>query len=47
MAEFVVQFGRDGRPVSALGIPSNKLQTHAATTSVLAWLAAAHPARSG
>ena len=32
----------DGRPASALGIPSNKLQTHAATTSVLAWLAATH-----
>lgn len=33
----------DGRPISALGTPSNKLQTHAATTSVLAWLAAAKP----
>jgi hypothetical protein len=33
----------DGRPISALGTPSDKLQTHAATTSVLAWLAAAHP----
>ena len=33
----------DGRPISALGTPSDKLQTHAATTSVLAWLAAAKP----
>ncbi|MEO8689177.1 MAG: glycoside hydrolase family 76 protein [Solirubrobacteraceae bacterium] len=31
----------DGRPIGALGTPANKLQTHAATTSVLAWLAAA------
>jgi hypothetical protein len=33
----------DGRPMGALGTPANKLQTHAATTSVLAWLAAAKP----
>jgi hypothetical protein len=30
-----------GRPMSTVGTPANKLQTHAATTSVLAWLAAA------
>ena len=33
----------DGRPIGAIGTPADKLQTHAATTSVLAWLAAAKP----
>jgi hypothetical protein len=33
----------DGRPMAAIGTPGGKLQTHAATTSVLAWLAAATP----
>jgi hypothetical protein len=37
----------DGRPISAIGTPAGKLQTHAATTSVLAWLAAATPLRAG
>jgi hypothetical protein len=34
----------DGRPIGVTGTPADKLQTHAATTSVLAWLAAAKPA---
>jgi hypothetical protein len=33
----------DGRPIGVTGTPAGKLQTHAATTSVLAWLAAAKP----
>ena len=37
----------DGRPMTAIGTPAGKLQTHAATTSVLAWLAAATPLRAG
>jgi hypothetical protein len=31
----------DGKPISSIGAPPYKLQIHAATTSVLAWLAAA------
>jgi uncharacterized protein YyaL (SSP411 family) len=31
----------DGRPIGVTGTPADKLQTHAATTSVFAWLAAA------
>jgi uncharacterized protein YyaL (SSP411 family) len=33
----------DGRPITTIGAPADKLQTHAATTSVFAWLAAATP----
>jgi hypothetical protein len=33
----------NGRPVGVIGTPADKLQTHAATTSVFAWLAAAKP----
>jgi Glycosyl hydrolase family 76 len=33
----------DGRPIGAIGTPAGKLQTHAATTSVFAWMAAARP----
>jgi uncharacterized protein YyaL (SSP411 family) len=33
----------DGGPMRAFGVRDDKLQTHAATTSVLAWLAAAKP----
>jgi len=33
----------DGRPIQTIGTPPNKLQTHAATTSVIAWMAAAKP----
>jgi hypothetical protein len=33
----------DGRPMSTVGTPAGMLQTHAATTSVLAWLAADGP----
>jgi hypothetical protein len=35
----------DGRPIRVIGTPPGKLQIHAATTSVLAWVAAAHPRR--
>jgi uncharacterized protein YyaL (SSP411 family) len=39
----------DGRPISTVakrpGTPPGKLSTHAATTSVLAWMAAAKPPR--
>ncbi|MFL6114329.1 MAG: glycoside hydrolase family 76 protein, partial [Catenulispora sp.] len=35
----------DGRPIRVIGTPPDKLQIHAATTSVLAWVAAAHPRR--
>jgi uncharacterized protein YyaL (SSP411 family) len=31
----------DGRPIQAIGTDPGKLQTHAATTSVIAWMAAA------
>jgi uncharacterized protein YyaL (SSP411 family) len=37
----------DGRPISAIGTPTGKLQTHAATTSVFAWLADATPPAHG
>jgi hypothetical protein len=33
----------DGKSITSIGAPADKLQTHAATTSVLAWLAAAKP----
>jgi hypothetical protein len=33
----------DGRPITSIGTDPNKLQTHAATTSAIAWLAAARP----
>jgi hypothetical protein len=34
----------DGRPIQTIGTDPNKLQTHAATTSVIAWMATArHP----
>jgi hypothetical protein len=33
----------DGRPIRTIGTPPNKLQTHAATASVIAWMAAARP----
>jgi uncharacterized protein YyaL (SSP411 family) len=33
----------DGRSIQSIGTPPNKLQTHAATTSVVAWMAAAKP----
>jgi hypothetical protein len=32
-----------GLPIGSIGTPSGKLQTHAATTSVFAWMAAAKP----
>jgi len=35
----------DGRPISVLGTPAGKLQTHAATTSLFAWMADAAPPR--
>jgi uncharacterized protein YyaL (SSP411 family) len=33
----------DGRSIRTIGTPVNKLQTHAATTSAIAWMAAARP----
>jgi hypothetical protein len=33
----------DGRPITSIGTPAGKLQTHAATTSVIAWMATAKP----
>jgi hypothetical protein len=33
----------DGLPITSIGTPAGKLQTHAATTSVFAWMAAAKP----
>jgi hypothetical protein len=33
----------DGLPISSIGTPQGKLQTHAATTSVFAWMAGAVP----
>jgi hypothetical protein len=36
----------DGRSISSIGTPTGKLQTHAATTSVIAWMAAAKPPRA-
>jgi uncharacterized protein YyaL (SSP411 family) len=33
----------DGRPIQTIGADPGKLQTHAATASVLAWMAAARP----
>jgi uncharacterized protein YyaL (SSP411 family) len=35
------QLAWDGRPMSSVGTPAGLLQTHAATTSVIAWMAAA------
>jgi uncharacterized protein YyaL (SSP411 family) len=35
----------DGRPIGTIGTPPLKLQTHAATTSVAAWMAASRPPR--
>ena len=32
-----------GRPIGTIGTDPDKLQTHAATTSAIAWLAAARP----
>jgi Glycosyl hydrolase family 76 len=37
----------DGLPISSIGTPAGKLQTHAATTSVFAWMAAAKPPPGG
>ena len=33
----------EGKPIQSIGTPPNKLQTHAATASVIAWMAAAKP----
>jgi hypothetical protein len=35
----------DGKPISSIGTKPGKLQTHAATTSVIAWMAATPPPR--
>ena len=35
----------DGRPTSSIDTPAGMLQTHAATASVIAWMAAAAPPR--
>jgi uncharacterized protein YyaL (SSP411 family) len=37
----------DGRPISVLGTPAGKLQTHAATTSLFAFMAGAAPPPGG
>jgi DUF1680 family protein len=37
----------DGKPTSSIGTPPGKLQTHAATASVIAWMAATAPPPGG
>jgi hypothetical protein len=37
----------DGQSITSIGTPAGKLQTHAATTSVFAWMAAARPPAGG
>jgi hypothetical protein len=43
IANGLYQLTWDGRPIQSLGTKPRKLQTHAATTSVIAWMAAARP----